>query len=260
MRVGKVSQLVFAVVLIAMGIIGFVRGNMGPGWEPAPELMPAQQVLAYLCNLIYLSCGIGLLVRPAAMFSARILFGYLVLWLLLLRLPWLVIDPQVGTWWPASSTSVILAAAWIIYSSVATDLDRKRFGFFVGENGVRVARVLFGIGLIPLGVAHFVYLEATAPLVPAWMQWPVFWSYFTGAAFIAAGLANIFGVLARLAAALITVQIASLTLLVWLPRIADGSMTPFQWNEFFVSILLTTCAWVVADSYQAAVPSTSDLQ
>ena len=260
MNTGIISRSVFAIVLIGLGIIGFVRGNIAPGWEPVPASTPAPQVLAYLCNIVYLAGGMGLLVPRTAALAARVLFVSLLLWLVVLRLPWLVIDPQVGTWWPASSTSVILAAAWLIYSSVATDLDRKRFGFFVGENGVRVARALFGIGLIPLGVAHFVYLEATAPLVPSWMQWPVFWSYFTGAAFIAAGLANIFGVLARLAAALITVQIASLTLLVWLPRIADGSMTPFQWNEFFVSILLTTCAWVVADSYCADVLSTSDLQ
>ena len=260
MHVGKVSRIVFAIVLIAMGIIGFVRGNLGPGWEPIPESMPAQQVFAYLCNLIYLGCGIGLLVRSTAVFAARILFGCLALWLVLLRLPWLAVDPQVGTWWPASSTSMILAAAWIIYSSAATDLDRKRFGFLVGEKGIRVARTLFGLGLIPIGLAHFIYLEATAPLVPAWMQWPVFWSYFTGAAFVAAGLALIVGILSRLASALVTLQLAILTFVVWTPLIIAGTMSAFQWNEFVVSILLTTCAWVVADSYRADVRSTSDLQ
>jgi uncharacterized membrane protein YphA (DoxX/SURF4 family) len=104
--------------------------------------------------------------------------------------------------------------------------------------------------LIPIGLAHFVYLDATAPLVPAWMQWPVFWSYFTGGAFIAAGLGLLFGVFARLAAFLVTIQFGMLTVLVWAPRIVEGSLNAFQWNEFVVSILLTACACVVADSYR----------
>jgi hypothetical protein len=62
-------------------------------------------------------------------------------------------------------------------------------------------------------------------------MWPEFWSYFTGAAFIAAGLAMITGVFARLAATLVTVQIALLTLIVWVPRIVTGQLTAFQWGE-----------------------------
>lgn len=247
MHLRRISHTIFALVLVGLGIIGLVNRTFGPGWEPVPASIPARQVLAYLSDLVYIGCGVGLLLRPTAAFAARVLFVCLLLWLLLLRLPWLAIDPQVGTWWPASSTSVILGAAWTIYASLATEWDRNRLRLIVGGTGIRIARTLFGVGLIPIGLAHFLYLEATAPLVPAWMQWPVFWSYFTGAAFIAAGLAVIFGILARLAAALAAVQIFLLTVLVWTPRIAAGTMTAFQWNEFVVSILLTACAWVVAD-------------
>src|SRR4029078_3623405 len=116
------------------------------------------------------------------------------------------------------------ACVWLLYAQIACDRERQRFGFLAGDKGVRIARSLFGFGLIPIGLAHFIYLDATAPLVPSWLQWPVFWSYFTGGAFIAAGLAMITGVCARLAAVLVTLQIGLLTLLVWVPRIAAGSM------------------------------------
>ena len=246
----RVSHAVFALVLIGLGILGLVKGDLAPGWSPVPESMPARQALVYLCDIVYLACGIGLFWRRTSSLAARVLFGYLLLWLLILRVPWMVVSFQIGTWWAASSTAILTGTAWVLYSQLADEWDKRRFAFIVSDQGVRVARMLFGLGLIPLGIAHFLYLEATAPLVPGWLLFPVFWAYFTGAAFIAAGLSMITGVFARLAAALITLQIACLTVFVWIPRIIAGNMTPFQWNEFFVSILLTAAAWVVADSYQ----------
>jgi len=250
MNVTRVSHIVFAVVLIGLGILGLVNGDFAPGWSPVPESIPARQALAYLCDFVYLACGIGLLWRGTATLAARVIFVLLLLWLLLLRIPWMVIAPQVGTWWPASSTAVILGSAWVLYSSLADDWDRQHLAFVTGDKGLRIARTLFGLGLIPFGAAHFLFMEATAPLVPAWLQWPVFWSYFTGGAFILAGVAVIVGVYARLAAALVTLQFGLLTLLVWAPRVVTGNLTAFQWNEFYVSILLTACAWLVADSYR----------
>jgi uncharacterized membrane protein len=246
----RVSHAVFAMVLIGLGIFGLVKGDFAPGWASVPESIPARQALAYLCDIVYLTCGVGLLLRRTSALAACVFFVYLLLWLLLLRVPWIIVSPQVGTWWPACSTAVMVAAAWVLYSWLADDWDRRRFGFVLGEKGLLIARMLFGLGLIPIGLAHFLYLDATAPLVPAWLVWPVFWSYFTGGSFIAAGLSLLFGVYARLAAALVTLQFGMLTLLVWVPRIVAGNLNAFQWNEFVVSILLTACAWVVADSYR----------
>lgn len=247
MQDARISRIVFAVVLIGLGILGLVNGGFAPGWEPVPESLPARQILAYVCDLIYLGCGIGLFWGRIASFVAGVLFTFLLLWLFLLRAPWLFVSFGVDTWWSASSAALMAGSSWTLYATITSE---TRPSFLSSENGVRIARALFGLGLIPIGLAHFVYLEATAPLVPAWMQWPVFWSYFTGAAFIAAGLALITGGLSRLAAVLVTVQLAMLTFGVWTPRIIAGTMSAFQWNEFVVSILLTAAAWVVADSYR----------
>jgi hypothetical protein len=95
--IATVCHTVFAIALIGLGILGFVKGDFAPGWSPVPESIPARQALAYLCDFVYLACGVGLLWRRTAAAASRILFAYLLLWLLVLRVPWIVVSPQVGS-------------------------------------------------------------------------------------------------------------------------------------------------------------------
>ena len=247
MRIASVAHAVFAVTLIALGIAGLVKSDFAPLWQPIPKSV---SLLAYLCAFVSLASGIGLLWQRAAANAARVLLAYLMLWLLLLRLPGIFLSPTVDYWWSACQVAVMAAGAWILYVRFAADWDRRRFGFVAGENGIRIARVLYGLALIPFGLAHFLYLKNTADLVPHWMPWHTFWAYFTGGAFVIAGAAVVIGMYARLAATLSAIEIGMFLLLVWVPIVARGSKDAFQWSETAVSLALLAGAWVVAESYR----------
>jgi uncharacterized membrane protein len=97
------ALLLFAVGMIGLGILALVYGDFALVWQPVAPWIPGRTVLAYGSGLIMLLGGIGLLVGATAAWSARILFPYLIVWLLL-KVPALLVAPQmefgVLRFWP----------------------------------------------------------------------------------------------------------------------------------------------------------------
>jgi uncharacterized membrane protein len=250
MRIASWGHAVFAITMIALGMLGLILGDFTQVFQPVPKGMPAREAFVYICALICVAAGAGLLWQRSAATSARVLLVLLVLWTLLCKARFIVLAPLVeGSYQSFGENAVIIAGAWVLYAWFAADWDRRRLGFAVGDNGVRIARVLYALAMIAFGLSHFFYLELTAPLVPGWLPGHVFWAYFTGVTYLMAGAAMLVGVYARVAAALSTLQMGLFTVLVWVPFMAAGTMDAEKWGEFVVSWTLTASAWVVADSY-----------
>jgi uncharacterized membrane protein len=250
MHIASRGHRVFSATMIGLGIVGLLHRDFVPVWSPVPASAPVRELFVYLGPLISLTAGIALLVPRLASIGARLLLATLLLWLLLFRLPNFLHASPFEACWSVFPLAVMLAAAWVLYVWFATDWDRKHLSFINGNNGLRIARVLYGLSLIFFGVAHFIDVKDTLSLIPHWLPAHLFWVYFTGCAFVAAGVAVLIGLYARLASALSAVEIASFLLLVWIPIVAAGSKVPFQWSETILNAALLAGAWIIAGSYQ----------
>lgn len=255
MRIASVGHVLFAATFIALGIQGLIPGNLAHTLSAVPKDIAWREVmvvLVYLRPFIYLACGLGLFWQRAAGAAARMLLVFLLLWMLAFKIPLIIRSPAVEVYYQNwGETAVLVAGAWVLYAWFAPGWDRARLGFATGETGVRNARILYALALIAFGLSHFAYLGNTAPLVPAWLPWHVFWAYFTGSTYLLAAVAILIGVYARLATALSTLQMGLFTLLVWTPLMFAGTITAGQRGEFIVSWMLTAAAWVLTDSYRS---------
>jgi uncharacterized membrane protein len=248
----RASHAVFAAVMIGLGIMGLIYGNSAEIWEPIPKSLPGRPAIIYLCAVIELGTGIGLLLRPSVILACRVLLPFLLLWLALLKLPGLLLAPRVMVSWEAfGEVAVTSAGGWCLFAAHAGDWEQRHLRFAVGERGIGAARLLLIAALPMIGLSHFVYHDLTASLVPKWMHFPLGWTYLTGAGSLAAAAGMLFGITPRLATNLEAAMLWIITLLVWVPRVAATPKDQGNWTEFFISCAIATGVWLVADTYRS---------
>src|SRR5205823_751959 len=147
--------------------------------------------------------------------------------------------------------AVLLAGAWILFARLAELQQGSPLKFLTSEKSVYWAQKFFAIWLIPIGLSHIFYVQATRDLVPAWLPYREGWAYLTGAGHIAAGLGVLFSVFPRIAAMAEAAMIGVFTILVWAPAIVAAPKTRLPWTAFFISWAIAAAAWVVAQNISA---------
>src|SRR5208337_4959228 len=215
--------------------------------------------LAYGSGVLMLLGGAGLLFRATAPWSVRILFPYLIVWALL-KAPALVTAPQSeGSWLGFGELAMLLAGGWTLFARLGGLREGSPLAFATGDNGARIARILFAIWVIPVGLSHLVYADVTAQYVPAWLPYRIGWAYLTGAGQMASGLGLLFNILPHAAAWAEAGQITLYTLLIWVPAVVAAPKERLPWTAFFISWAIGAAAWVVAQNIAAEKSAKTDV-
>ena len=251
------ARILFALGMISLGLLALVYGDHGVAWYAIPAWVPWRPAVTYASGIILVGGGAGLLFTRTARLSLYILLPYLVIWLLL-RVPTLAAAPLIEVnWQNAGELAVLVAGAWVLFATLPESSERPKLPFATGENGLRIARILFALSLVAFGLSHFVYLRQTAGLVPTWLPFRTGWAYLTGAGHSPPASASCSPFYPRLAATMEAAMLAVFTFVVWVPAILATPTSLDQWTEFLISWAITAGAWVVAESIAAKDSTTA---
>jgi uncharacterized membrane protein YphA (DoxX/SURF4 family) len=239
-----VGTRVYALGACALGIVGLVWGDFALVWQPVPAGVPVRTALACAFAALLLLGGLLLNWRRTAVQGAALLCVLFALVVLVLHVPRVITHADVfGAWSGTAEQLALLAGGWValqlcVWTPGAPEPPELRFGLWT-----------FAVCLLIFGGAHFFYLEDTAALVPPWLpSGQRFWAIVTGLAHLAAGVAILTGVQARLAAAMVTLMFAAFSVLIHIPLLWADARSHLHWVMNAMNLALIGSAWVVADA------------
>jgi uncharacterized membrane protein YphA (DoxX/SURF4 family) len=237
---------VYGGAAIFLGLLGLVSGDFAATWQNVGPSIPLRIPLAYLTAVIELAGGIALLLpRTARAGALTLTIVYSVFTLIWVPKAFVNLgnyDP-IGNFFEEFALVAAGLVLFAIFSPAGSSIARRR-PFFL---------LLFGICPISFGIVHIVGMPGLLGWIPGWLPpTKMFWAYATTMGFFGAAVAILTGIMAPLAARLLTVEIVIFELLVWIPNLSAGPSNHVNWAGNAICIALAGASWVVFDSISAA--------
>jgi uncharacterized membrane protein len=226
------GRIALALGTIGMGVLGLASAGLDAHWQRGLDAWITTP-LAYANGAVLIAAGAALLIPRVAKYSGHTLATFFALWALL-NAPRVIAGEEAA--WLAPAEILAVAFGALIAAGEA--------------RGLRAVQALFGLCAITFGVAHFLYLEFTASMIPAFIPFHLFFAAFTGAGHIAAGLSMISGVLARLGSALLALMFSLFVILLHVPRVLAAPGNQIEWLMICHATALAGAAWLIASTFQ----------
>ena len=248
----KPGRLIFALAIIALGIENLIYAHFGQVVVPVLPWVPGKPVLAYLVGIALLVAGLGFLTKAGARLSAAWLGSLLALCMLLLEISRVAASPlDLAIRSRCFETLAICGVALVLVGTLPRAGDQFYQRVVTRDRFTRIGCLLFALASVVFGIDHFLILHFIAGLIPSWIPGGLFWAYFTGIAFIAAGVSIATAWMARWAATLLGVMFGLWFLLLHAPRLANSAFThdPNEWSSAFIALAMWGGCWIIAGAF-----------
>jgi uncharacterized membrane protein len=251
----KQGRLLFAIGIVAFGVENIVWARFGEAMVPVMPWVPGNAFLAYLTGVALLAAGLSIAANLRARLAAILLGMLFLVCVLILQISRVAPHAlDVGIRTCAFETLAMSGAALTLAGTLPADWSY--FGRWEGavNSLIKSGRFLFAASSVIFGIDHFVVLALIVRLVPSWIPGGgLFWAYFTGTAFIAAGVCIAMKWAARWAAALLGTMFLLWFLLLHAPRIMSlpRARDPHEWSSAFIALGMCGGSWILASALSA---------
>lgn len=269
----KAGRLFFAICIAGLAGQQLYFGDFRPVLVPAFARFPGEIVLVYLLSAALLAAAAAIMLdKHARTMSLLLGFVFLILFVFC-QVPYeLWVDPagkSLGVWSGALKESALAGSAFIVAGSYPVAAGADGWGNGQERSGadpswskkpvliatlealIPVGPIFYSVTMIVFGIDHFLYEEFVQSLVPGWIPGALFWTYFAGAALIAAGVGIITRIQLRLAALLLGIAIFTWFIVLHIPRAVVAPVTD-KGNELSSvseSLGFSGIAFLIAYSY-----------
>jgi uncharacterized membrane protein len=211
---------------------------------PVLPFMPAIPWLVILFAMLWVACGLGLLVQHWLRASAYTLGATYIFWTLVHVLPKYIASPgDMGLRTVVFEPLSLACIALLLPGPAAT------------PRSLSIAcRAVIAIAMIVFGVDHFIGIKFIGSLIPGWIPWHEPWVALFGVVFIAGGVAiGIGGSFGRWGWIAIGTMFAVWVITLHLPRvlglygIPGAPRSPDEWSSLFIAVGLWGGPWAVAN-------------
>jgi hypothetical protein len=160
-------------------------------------------------------------------------------------------DP--GPWTVIFEILAIAGGAWVLAASFSADAPGSPSWDGVVWRLADVGRFLIAISLVVFAVQHFIYARFVATLIPGWIPARLFWTYFTGIAFVAASVSIATKKMLGLAAMLLGTMFFLWVVLLHIPRVAGAIRNGNEVTSLFVAVAMSGLSFVLGAAYGRGV-------
>ncbi len=245
-RMPGFGRFLFAISVMVFGIQQIVYIGFVAGLELLPKWIPGHAFFAYLTGAALIVAGLSILIGKRARFAASLLAIFFFFCILLLHLPRMAAILHNGSERTVAFETVAMCGGALLLAGTLPPEPGFQTWNNAAEMAVAPGLLLVAVSMAVFGVDHLMFAGFVATLIPSWIPLHLFWAYFTGIAFVAAGLAIAIQKWGRLAAALLGLMFLLWFVLVHAPRVAAHPKNGNEWNSAFVALAMSGVAFIAS--------------
>ena len=253
----RTSRYFYSTALIVFGLqqfyFGTFRDVLFPAWQSSLPLLP---VWAYIFGIFLITAGMAIIFEKRAKEVFLILGGIFLVFFLLAQIPYeLFSQPNhiyhLGLWTNPLKELAYAGGAFVIagtYKNENINLQNTNALFTILEKLIPFGSIFFCITMISFGIAHFMYADFVAKMVPVWFPDHPFWTYFAAVALIGSGICIVLNIRRKIMAFLLSLMIFLWFVMLHLPN-AFANPTMDRGNELasaFDALLFSGTALAIA--------------